>query len=182
MIPLVTAYGIEIADEVLKWLIEVQDSGANIAVIEGLPGAGKSTILGQIRRRFTGLTIELDELLPKSDQTPDLPWGELVVRNGAYDKISTSVAKGFTLVEGAAAWPIVREWARSVGEDSAIARAYLKAVSRPGGTCGAIYWDAGRDLKERSSSIGPYLGSIYTYHDDERPWESADIIFERICL
>lgn len=167
----------EIADVVLRWLGELRRAGVELAVLEGLPGTGKSTILSRLKQAFVSwYVVELDDFLHAAEDQ-SRAWAELVTERGAREAIGKWAAEGVTLVEGAAAWPVVRDWANNLPARPKIARAYLKQVTCHGDV---VLWDDGEDLLPHAKRHERFLGSIYEYHGLERPWETADVVFERI--
>jgi len=110
---------------------------------------------------------------------PDgVTWCDTVIARGALERISELTTEGPTLVEGAAAALVVREWMKRRDEELRTARSYLKAVSRVGDH---VFWDAGDGLAEHAQNHpSRFMASIYEYHAHEQPWLSADAIFERV--
>ena len=167
----------QIAEAVGDWLGGLKRAGYGLAVLEGLPGAGKSTIVERLVHEPTCWIVELDRLLRQPEPDQDRSWADTVIARGAFAAISKEAAHGMTLVEGAAAWPVAQAWMAQQGGEVRVARAYLKAVSRQGGV---TFWDAGEGLSEWALRHRRFLGSVYAYHAELQPWTTADVVFERI--
>lgn len=164
-------------EHLLRWLGELRRAGVEIAVLEGLPGAGKTTIMTALKQAFVRWwVIELDDFLQRPEDQ-GRAWSDIVLERGAGVALSKWSAEGVTLVEGAAAWPVVRSWMEGRDPAPRIARAYLKRVTRLGET---IFWDDGEGLLEHAKQHERFFASIYEYHGRETPWLTADVVFERI--
>lgn len=167
-----------IADEVRKWLNHLKIDGFDLAVLEGLPGAGKSSIVERFVRELDlpCWIVELDKFLEKQE-LQERSWADTVIARGALSAISKWASEGLTLVEGPASWVVARAWIAEHAPDARVARGYLKAVSEVGGV---TFWDAGDGLREHARVHQRFMASIYEYHADERPWTTADVVFQRI--
>lgn len=174
----ITSSGEELLDAVFGWLSELQRDGIRLAVLEGLPGAGKSTLLEKLKSEFVSwYLIELDDFLRKPEDQ-GRAWTDLVIERGTLTAIGKWLSEGPTLVEGPAAWPVVREWMAHQGEAPRVARAYFKRVTRYGDV---VFWDDGEGLAEHAESHQTFFASIYRYHADEQPWLTADIVLQRVA-
>lgn len=171
----VTVGNAMIAHAVRRWALDAFAAGAHVAVLEGLPAAGKTTLIRELASDLPFYIVELDDLLERPELGND-SWVDVVTQRGAHGRIGKWAAEGPTLVEGSAAWPVVNAW-RGGRAEIVTARAYLKAVSRVGDQ---IFWGAGEGLADHGRGLPRLLRSLYEYHDQEKPWRTADVIFQRV--
>lgn len=73
--------------------------------------------------------------------------------------------------------PVVRRWMAERPASSTVRRAYLKQVTQQGTI---TFWDHGEGLAEQARRHQPFFASIYDYHARERPWLTADTVFEAV--
>lgn len=161
----------EIVSEFRKWL--PNQAPLSLVVIEGLPSAGKSTLLEGLTDVAT--RIELDKLLIANGPN-DVAWSDRVRGEGGLrEKLQSALGSHrLVVVEGPAAWPVVEE-AHSLPR-SEVRRVYLKRLSMSGGVPS---WLDGDGLAEHAAGCAPYYRDIYEYHASE-PWRLADLIVERL--
>ncbi|MEO9969812.1 MAG: hypothetical protein ABJG15_08310 [Hyphomonadaceae bacterium] len=145
-----------------------------IILIEGLFGSGKSYLARQFKHQGSR-TILLDDFLP--DQFGELSrWISSVVDGGCATEIRSAISSSDSVVvEGAAAVPVIEKVLPSLDEDR-VTKIYVKQMSNSGGV---ISWIEGEmlhaDLPEAAQ-----LSDVRSYHRDQKPWTTANIIFERL--
>lgn len=156
-----------------RWVDEQRALGARLVILEGLPGAGKSTLT---RTAGEG-GIDLDEFLPDAQTDGETSWLDLVLAGGAINAVCAKLSQhNVVVVCGVQAAPALEAVARELGSD-AVRRVYIKRVTVLNGQ---VFWDDGVGLLEHAATSRPYFKSIYEHHGRERPWHSADLVIERV--
>ncbi len=161
----------EIASAFLEWLDGAIDEGAQVILIEGLLGSGKSYLLERAAVRANIIRIELDDFLPRpADQ--NVAWQTHAIQGGAIANIQSALElKRPLLVSGAVAHPIIT---RATHHHS-MRRIYCKRMSRVGEY---VDWLDGEGLSPHADRSPEYFRSIYSYHAAQ-PWLQADLVLER---
>jgi len=165
----------EVVPFVQKWVRSILDDGVKILCIEGLMGSGKSYLLGELQGSFK--TIDLDEFLPQPANY-DRTWLEQVIEGGALTAIEKAYScYEFTTIGGVQVAPMLQ--AVTNINQGAIRKAYIKKMSQRGE---AIYWDDGDSLGDSTlPAQGAFSRSVDEYHLEMTPWNSADLVIERIA-
>lgn len=158
-----------------EWARQQLGQGVRLISLEGLPSSGKSYLLQNFDDNKFG-RIELDALLPKC--APSIvSWADQINRTDAKAFVLNEIDNHECLiVEGPAAWLILKPIAHQIGIGKT-RRLYLKRVSKYGDL---VIWGDGEGLAEHAAASTRYFQSIYEHHANDRPWESADLIIERI--
>jgi hypothetical protein len=160
--------GSEIRPQFAEWLSDAEREGVRLIVLEGLTGSGKTSLAESF---FPWLScIYADDHLTRG--MANSSWSAMYRMEGAALEVGTSLREPLlTLFEGAIAWPTVEPLLGVVE----LRRVYIKRMQFPG------FWADESELE--ATDLPPSLAlrkSILEYHRDERPWEKADLVLERL--
>jgi len=170
----IRASGDDVFHEVRGLLDLHKNTSAKHIVIEGLMGAGKTCLAKALTNKEVSV-IHLDDFV-QGEMSDDDRWMQSVIAGGALDKISERLARSRkVIVDGAAAIPILKQLSEFQEENWV--KIYIKLMSVSGGVA---TWLEGDLLEDKSLPESPQLCDIRDYHLQERPWETACIIVERI--
>jgi|GEM_PF-3699160 len=121
------------------------------------------------------VNIELDDF--REQPVPAIAYIDTIDRAAFENGLRTMLASApLVIVQGAIAWPLIEPIAAELG-DVRIRRVYLKRMMRNK----SDFW-ADEDFifdPEWWSTHEPRR-SIHRYHAEQRPWESADLVLERV--
>ena len=156
-----------------RWVDEQGTLGAKLIIVDGLPGAGKSTLTSAAGEAG----IDLDDYLPKAQTDGQTSWLDLVLAGGAMSAVRAKLSQHNVIVVcGAQASPALEVIAGELGS-GAVRRVYIKRVTVHNGHTS---WDDGTGLLEHAAASPPYFKSIYEHHGREQPWSAADLVIERV--
>jgi hypothetical protein len=161
-----------------QWLASQIENGVRVVVLEGITGAGKTTLTEQpfaLGASRQSINIELDDFL-RRPVGPGTPYVDAIDRKKLRAAIDAAVVSSpLVVIQGAIAWPIVQPAMLTLSE-ACIRRAYLKRMmsSRP-----EIWQDEDAILDPDLWPSTDYHRSIYRYHSDQQPWLTAELIIER---
>ena len=160
----------------MSWSKKQRLSAIRLIVIEGLGGSGKSTLLGNVSEFFE--TIDLDRFLPNPADRK-IPWLQQVLDGGAQVAIENGLTETDCLiVGGVVVSPIISKISLSLLCNQ-IRHVYVKKL---GTLAGQPYWHDGDDLNATGMPPRPpYMASADDYHRKCRPWETADLVIERLA-
>jgi hypothetical protein len=162
------------------WLQSEWRSGARLIVLEGLRGAGKTTLTKlpfSVDARKS-VNISIDNFC--RDVTPlKFSYSEAVDQSALRKAMPAKLgsASPLVVVEGPVAWPLIEPIvAAEFLERDCVRRVYLKRMMH----LKPDFWVDG-DLLENRDRWRPtgFDRSIYSYHE-QRPWFDADLVLERV--
>jgi hypothetical protein len=147
------------------WLTDELLAGVRLVLMEGLPRAGKSRLLRGLPPGAIGL--QLDNLIPDGELETE-SWTSAVLRKGAVSEIWRLLsANHLVIADGISAWGALE------GKFPVSTRlVYVTRLDRYGG-------DVDRNLGPLAPASIP-LAEAYRHHDEDRPWERADLLVERV--
>ncbi|MEZ5999778.1 hypothetical protein [Hyphomonas sp.] len=164
----------EILEQFLFWVSQFDARECKLVTLEGLPHAGKSTLLSFLPAdQFA--TVELDRFIHRKAD-PNHTWAESIPIAEARERIQELLrGSKILVVEGPAVWELSKNLFADV-PFSKIKRVYIKQMSRTGTY---VDWLAGGILLDGHLHRSPYFRSIFQHHSSE-PWNEADLIIERL--
>lgn len=163
-----------IAKTFTEWLSKNMKTDLKAIFLEGLPHAGKSTLLRSLSAKHF-LTIELDNYIrPPAPSTAQ--WKDCVQVQDVRDLLRNATLDDRVVVlDGPAVW-LLAEQILGPFDRSQVLRVYLKQMS-----CTGEYVDWLSELFFNDSHLDdrPFFRSIWDHHAT-KPWELADLILERL--
>ncbi len=169
----------EVTKSFLAWFDENEFPPDCIITFEGLPGAGKSTLVSHLSTsRFQ--TLEIDKFLNASNHQvdPALSWIDNVLRSDfsiGFERLITENTLPIAL-DGPAVFPLLENY-RDRTQGRELVRIYIKEMYKTGSH---VDWLAGKILFECDFHEQKFFKSIYDHHRVDMPWKDANLIIERI--
>lgn len=169
--------GDEILPPLQAWVRQRLLEGVKLIAFIGLPRAGKTQLMGKTAPA-DAVAIDLDDYLARPVPA-EIGWSERVKQQGGYAAVERALAGGATVLTAGLMSSLEEIECRGV-EARLI---YVKALNLL--PSGEPVWSVGdfEHLRKYEGEIPPrppFVTSVLTAHERDRPWETADVVVERI--